>query len=84
VERYQALNLDPARIEAAITPQTTAILPVHVYGQPCGVERIQRIADVYNLRVIYDAAHAFGVRIGEPARSVARHGDISMLSFHAT
>jgi dTDP-4-amino-4,6-dideoxygalactose transaminase len=80
----KTLNLDPARIEAAITPQTTAILPVHVYGQPCDVEAIQGIADVYNLRVVYDAAHAFGVRVGDAAGSVARRGDISMLSFHAT
>ncbi len=78
------LNMDPARIEAAITPQTTAILPVHVYGRPCDMDTIQQIADHYNLRVIYDGAHAFGVRDGSPARSVARHGDITMLSFHAT
>ena len=76
------LNLDPARIEAAITPQTTAIMPVHCYGRPCDTERIQRIADTYGLRVIYDAAHAFGVREG--ARSVLRAGDLSVLSFHAT
>jgi len=80
----QTLNLDPARIEAAITPQTTAILPVHVYGQPCNVQAIQRIADLYNLRVIYDGAHAFDVRVGDDRHSVARYGDISMLSFHAT
>jgi dTDP-4-amino-4,6-dideoxygalactose transaminase len=75
-------NLDPARIEAAITPQTTAIMPVHCYGQPCDVEAIQRIADIYNLRVIYDAAHAFGVRTAQG--SVLTHGDLSVLSFHAT
>ncbi len=80
----KTLNIDPLRIEAAITPQTTAILPVHVYGQPCDVQAIQRIADLYNLRVIYDAAHAFGVRVGDGAQSVAQQGDISMLSFHAT
>jgi dTDP-4-amino-4,6-dideoxygalactose transaminase len=80
----RTLNIDPQKIEAAITPQTTAILPVHVYGQPCDVQAIQRIADLYNLRVIYDAAHAFGVRSGQPAQSLAQHGDISMLSFHAT
>ena len=80
----ETLNLDPARIEAAITPQTTAILPVHVYGQPCDVTAIQHIADAYNLRVIYDGAHAFGVRDGDAGRSVARHGDLTMLSFHAT
>ena len=56
------LNLDPAKIEAAITPQTTAIMPVHCYGHPCDVEAIQKIADNYNLKVIYDAAHAFGVQ----------------------
>jgi dTDP-4-amino-4,6-dideoxygalactose transaminase len=77
-----SLNLDPDRIEAAITPQTTAILPVHCYGRPCDVDAIQRIADNYNLRVIYDAAHAFGVRY--PSASVLRHGDLSVLSFHAT
>jgi dTDP-4-amino-4,6-dideoxygalactose transaminase len=78
------LNIDPRKIEAAITPQTTAILPVHVYGQPCDVRAIQHIADLYNLRVIYDAAHAFGVRSGEEGRSLAQQGDISTLSFHAT
>jgi len=76
------LNIDPERIEAAITPQTTAILPVHCYGNPCDVEAIGRIADTYNLRVIYDAAHAFGVRLGE--RSLMGFGDLSVLSFHAT
>lgn len=75
-------NLDPDKIEAAITPQTTAILPVHCYGNPCAVERIQQIADTYGLKVIYDAAHAFGVRYrGE---SLLKHGDLSVLSFHAT
>lgn len=77
------LNLDPACIEAAITPQTTAIMPVHVYGRPCDAAEIQRIADNYNLKVIYDAAHAFGVR-GPDGSSVLRHGDLSVLSFHAT
>jgi len=76
------LNIDPARIEAAITPQTTAIMPVHCYGHPCEVEAIQRIADNYNLKVIYDAAHAFGVE--DQGGSVLRHGDLSVLSFHAT
>lgn len=76
------LNLDPARIEAAITPQTTAILAVHCYGHPCDVEAIQKIADVYNLRVVYDAAHAFGVE--DEGGSVLRHGDLSILSLHAT
>lgn len=76
------LNLDPAKIEAAITPQTTAILPVHCYGHPCDVEAIQKIADIYNLKVIYDAAHAFGVE--DRDGSILRHGDLSVLSFHAT
>ena len=76
------LNLDPSRIEAAITPQTTAIMPVHCYGHPCDVDAIEKIADNYNLKVIYDAAHAFGV---EDARgSILNHGDLSVLSFHAT
>jgi dTDP-4-amino-4,6-dideoxygalactose transaminase len=76
------LNLDPARIEAAITPQTTAIMPVHCYGHPCDVAAIQKIADNYNLKVIYDAAHAFGVK--DAVGSILRHGDLSVLSFHAT
>ena len=76
------LNLDPAKIEAAITPNTTAIMPVHCYGHPCDVEAIQKIADNYNLKVIYDAAHAFGVQ--DEGGSVLRHGDLSVLSFHAT
>ena len=78
----QTLNLDPRRIEAAITPQTTAILPVHCYGHPCDVDAIQKIADSYNLKVIYDAAHAFGVQCH--CGSVLKHGDLSVLSFHAT
>lgn len=76
-------NLSPAAIEAAITPETTAIMPVHCYGHPCDVERIGALADRYNLRVIYDAAHAFGVRDAQGA-SILRHGDLSVLSFHAT
>jgi dTDP-4-amino-4,6-dideoxygalactose transaminase len=76
------LNLDPAKIEAAITPQTTAILPVHVYGRSCDTEKIQAIADTYGLKVIYDAAHAFGVE--DEGGSILRHGDLSILSFHAT
>ncbi|KAF1685596.1 aminotransferase [Pseudoxanthomonas broegbernensis] len=76
------LNLDPSRIEAAITPQTTAIMPVHCYGNPCDTRAIERIADTYNLKVIYDAAHAFGVE--DAGGSVLRHGDLSVLSFHAT
>src|SRR5664280_271501 len=75
-------NLDPAKIEQAITPRTTAILPVHCYGVPCDVERIQAIADTYGLKVIYDGAHAFGVKY--KGQSLLRHGDLSMLSFHAT
>lgn len=75
-------NLDPERIEVAITPQTTAILPVHVYGQPCRIKEIQDIADKYGLRVIYDAAHAFGVEV--EGESILNAGDISTLSFHAT
>ncbi len=77
-----SLNLDPTKIEAAITPHTTAIMPVHCYGHPCDVKAIQKIADNYNLRVIYDAAHAFGVR--DDGGSILRHGDLSVLSFHAT
>ena len=78
----KTLNLDPTKIEAAITPQTTAIMPVHCYGHPCDVDAIQKIADNYNLKVIYDAAHAFGVQCH--CGSVLRHGDLSVLSFHAT
>jgi len=76
------LNLDPGRIEAAITPQTTAIMPVHCYGHPCDVDHIEKIADNYGLKVIYDAAHAFGVQCQDG--SVLNHGDLSVLSFHAT
>jgi dTDP-4-amino-4,6-dideoxygalactose transaminase len=76
------LNLDPAKIEVAITPQTTAIMPVHCYGHPCNMDAIQKIADNYNLKVIYDAAHAFGVQIENG--SVLKYGDLSVLSFHAT
>ena len=75
-------NLDPRRIESAITSKTTAILAVHVYGTPCDVDALQGIADRYGLRLIYDAAHAFGVARAE--RSVATYGDASVLSFHAT
>jgi dTDP-4-amino-4,6-dideoxygalactose transaminase len=75
-------NLDPEKIEAAITPHTTAILPVHVYGTPCNVDRIQEIADTYGLKVIYDAAHAFGVNINDTP--LLSYGDLSVLSFHAT
>ena len=75
-------NIDPNKIEAAITPKTTAIMPVHVYGKPCDTERIQAIADKYGLKVIYDAAHAFGVEVN--GKSVLEAGDMSTLSFHAT
>lgn len=75
-------NIDPDKIEAAITPKTTAIMPVHVYGKPCDTKRIQEIADKYGLKVIYDAAHAFGVEIN--GESVLNSGDMSTLSFHAT
>lgn len=75
-------GIDPDKIESAITPRTTAIMPVHCYGNPCDVERIQQIADKYGLRVIYDAAHAFGVEVN--AKSIMEWGDMSTLSFHAT
>lgn len=75
-------NMDPAKIESAITPKTTAIMPVHVYGKPCDTKRIQEIADRYGLKVIYDAAHAFGVEVD--GESVLNAGDMSTLSFHAT
>lgn len=75
-------NLNPDKIEAAITPRTTAIMPVHVYGNPCDTKRIQEIADKYGLKVIYDAAHAFGVEVD--GKSVLTAGDMSTLSFHAT
>lgn len=75
-------NLDVERVEAAITPQTTAILPVHCYGTPCDVDGLQRLADTYGLKLIYDAAHAFGVR--HRGGSLLRFGDLSVLSFHAT
>ena len=74
--------MDPNKIEAAITPKTTAIMPVHVYGKPCDVKAIQEIADKYGLKVIYDAAHAFGVEVN--GESILNAGDMSTLSFHAT
>jgi dTDP-4-amino-4,6-dideoxygalactose transaminase len=77
-----SLSIDPGRVEAAITPRTTAIMPVHVYGRPADVDGLQKIADTYGLRVIYDAAHGFGARYRE--QSLAAFGDISILSFHAT
>lgn len=75
-------NLDPKKIEAAITPKTTALLPVHVYGNPCDVDSIQQIADTYGLKVIYDAAHCFGVK--HKGVAICNFGDLSILSFHAT
>ncbi|WP_044173523.1 DegT/DnrJ/EryC1/StrS family aminotransferase [Phytobacter massiliensis] len=75
-------NINPDRVEELITPNTTAIMPVHCYGIPCDVERIQKIADIYGLKVIYDAAHAFGVK--HQGSSILNHGDLSVLSFHAT
>ncbi len=75
-------NLDPDRIEEAITPRTAAIMPVHVYGRPCDTQRIQEIADRHGLKVIYDAAHAFGVEV--EGESILKAGDLSTLSFHAT
>jgi dTDP-4-amino-4,6-dideoxygalactose transaminase len=77
-----SMNLDPSRIEVAITDKTKAILPVHCYGTPCDVESIQKIADKHQLRVIYDAAHAFGVNYKD--QSILNYGDVSILSFHAT
>lgn len=75
-------GLNPDCIEAAITPKTTAIMPVHCYGKPCDIDRIQQVADKYGLKVIYDAAHAFGVEIN--GKSILEYGDVSTLSFHAT
>lgn len=75
-------TLDPEKVEAAITPQTTAIMPVHVYGNPCKLDRLQEIADTYGLRLIYDAAHVFGVKVN--GNSVLNFGDLSILSFHVT
>lgn len=78
----ETFNIDPKKIEAAITPLTTAIMPVHCYSNPCDVEAIQTIADNYGLRVIYDAAHAFGINYKK--KSILSFGDMSVLSFHAT
>ncbi len=75
-------NIDPSKIEKLITPKTTAVLPVHVYGNPCEVNEIQEIADIYGLKVIYDAAHAFNVKLN--GTSILNFGDLSVLSFHAT
>lgn len=75
-------NIDPDKIEALITPKTTAIMPVHVYGNPVDVKKIEAISKKYNLKIIYDAAHAFGVKLD--GNSVLNFGDLSILSFHAT
>lgn len=75
-------NIDPEKIEAAITPETSAILATHVFGNPCDIEAIQKIADKHNLKVVYDAAHAFGVKY--KGQSIFKYGDISTTSFHAT
>lgn len=78
----ETLNIDPEKIEAAITPRTSAILPVHCYGNPCATQAIHNIAVRHDLKVIYDGAHAFGVN--DDGGSILRHGDFSALSFHAT
>lgn len=78
----ETCNIDPDKLEAAITPNTTAILAVHVYGTPCNVQKIKTIADIYGIKVIYDACHAFGVEIEK--QSILNFGDLSILSFHAT
>jgi dTDP-4-amino-4,6-dideoxygalactose transaminase len=75
-------TLDPNKIESLITPKTTALLPVHVYGNPCHVGKLEEIADIYGLKTIYDSAHAFGVKVGN--QSIVEFGDLSVLSFHAT
>jgi len=77
-----SLGLDPAAVAAAITPRTRAIMPVHVYGRPCDTAALQALADAHGLRLIYDAAHAFGVRLG--GGNLLRAGDLSVMSFHAT
>lgn len=75
-------NLDPEKVEAAITPQTTAIMPVHVYGNPCNLDKFEKVSNTYGLKLIYDAAHAFGVKVND--KSILHFGDLSVLSFHAT
>lgn len=80
--KVEDFTIDPGCIEALITPRTVAIMPVHVYGNPCDVETIQQIADTYGLKVVYDAAHAFGVRV--KGHGIATFGDAAMFSFHAT
>src|SRR5690606_24041183 len=77
-----SLNIDPSKIEAAITPKTTGILATHVYGNPCDIDTIEIIANKHNLKVIYDAAHCFGIKYNE--KSVFEYGDISTCSLHAT
>ena len=77
-----SLNMDPTKIESAITSQTTGILPVHVYGHPCDVDEIEKIATKNKLKVIYDAAHSFGVNCH--CGSILNHGDLSVVSLHAT
>jgi len=78
----ETFNIDPSKVEAAITPQTSAILAVHIYGAPCDTVKLQQISDVYGLKLIYDAAHAFGVN--QDNESILNYGDLSILSFHAT
>ncbi len=78
----ETFNIDPAKIEAAITPKTSAILATHVFGNPCDIDSIQAIADKHKLKVIYDAAHCFGVRYKN--KSIFEYGDVSITSFHAT
>ncbi|MDD4735020.1 MAG: DegT/DnrJ/EryC1/StrS family aminotransferase [Kiritimatiellae bacterium] len=78
----ETYNIDPRKIESLITPETTCILPVHTYGTPCAVDEIQRIADIYGLKVFYDAAHVFGETWR--GKSLLGYGDLSMISFHAT
>ncbi len=78
----ETFNLDPKKIAQAITSRTTAIMPVHCYGNPCNVEEIQEIADIYGIKIIYDAAHAFN--IDYKGESLLNYGDLSILSFHAT
>lgn len=78
----ETMNIDADKIEQMITPQTTAILAVHVFGTPCNVKKIQEVADYYGLKVVYDAAHAFGVEIN--GKGIGNFGDVSAMSFHAT
>ena len=80
--RPDTCNLDEELVEAAITPRTTAILPVHCYGNPCATQRLQEISDTYGLKLIYDAAHAFGVTV--EGHSLLEEGDLAVLSLHAT